>query len=247
MKWLRRQPRSVYRVYSEEDYFDGVEPLLDWQAGDSVADDPSENTPIAELAATPAADVRVTDDVQASKPVAPKLRRFAAGAALAGAVVLIGGLIAAVVPPGRRPVVRHGLAPRVVSVPSAATAPSVATAHAPAVPRVRRASASGHRSARSRRPAPPCWDKARARAPAGAARESHGGPIPVAAEPGSPESSRPVPVVAEIGAPSGSVTVAAIVPAAAPVGELARESAAAREFAPSSQLSAQIEFGFERR
>jgi len=241
MRLPRRQPRSVYRVYSEEDYLDATESFPDWEA--PAVDEPApveevssvEEARSAEVAAAPAADARVTD-VEASAPAAPTLRRFAVGAALAGAVALVGGAIATAVL-SRGSTVRRGDVQRVVSEPSAATAQAPRAARS----RVRGSSVPKRRSAHPRGLVAARQAKAHATSRARVASGPHSGATPVAADLGASATAQP----ASAGAVA-PVAVAAPI-AAAPVAAIAPESAAAREFAPSVQLSAEIEFGFERR
>lgn len=248
MRLPRRQPRSVYRVYSEEDYLDGTEPLPDWEADAPVADVRSEDPRSAEVpAATPAADARVTDVASCEPPATsvPTLRRFAVGAALAGAVVLVGGAIATAVL-SRGLAVRRGDVQPVVSEPSATTAQAPRAARS----RVLGSPVAKRRSAHPRGPVPVRRAKARATSrsrPRSRARVASGprrGATPVVADLGA--SATPQPASAVAAAPAAPVTAAAPI-AAVPVAAIAPESAAAREFAPSAQLSAQVEFGFERR
>jgi hypothetical protein len=238
MRLPRHQPRSVYRVYSEEDYLDATEPFPDWEADAPVADVRSEDPRSAEVpAATPAADARATDVASCKSPAtsAQTLRRFAVGAALAGAVVLVGGAIATAVL-SRGSTVLRGDVQRVVSEPSAATAQAPRAARS----RVRGSSVPKRRSAHPRGLVAARRAKAHATSRARVASGPHSGATPVAADLGASATAQP----ASAGAVA-PVAVAAPI-AAVPDAAIAPESAAAREFAPSAQLSAEIEFGFER-
>ncbi len=62
---LRRQPRAVYRIYSEDEYLDGVNPFTDWDVPP-----PGEETKRGRT-----------------------LQRFAGAAALTGAVGTVGGVV----------------------------------------------------------------------------------------------------------------------------------------------------------
>jgi hypothetical protein len=127
MTLLRRRPRAVYRVYSEDEYLAGADPFVDWDAAAELDRD----VPTAE----PTAHRQKPNMRPRGHSRERRLHRLAGAAALTGAVGAVGGVIAVA---GLRshPVTRQIAANISVAAPAA---PSVIARSDSSVHPVRRA------------------------------------------------------------------------------------------------------------